>query len=76
MQSANIFIIFQEDLLQNQRNKKAAAANCYSSVDYSLTIKLFEQAKQDAAVCCQYRSKYQGYNGHQFDQDVHCRSGR
>ena len=44
-------------------------------MDYSLTIKLFEQAKQDAAVCCQYRSKYQGYNGHQFDQDVHCRPG-
>lgn len=35
--------------------------------EYSLTIKLFEQAKQDAAICCQYRSKYQGYNGHQFD---------
>ena len=36
---------------------------------------LFKEVQKNAAMSSQNRSKYQGNDSHQFDEDVHCRSG-
>lgn len=35
---------------------------------------LFKEVQKNAAMSSQNRSKYQGNDSHQFDEDVHCRS--